>query len=197
MIPTLNHPVLTREQALVDVAKVIVTAGLTLGSVMLTAFGFLERAVGLEQLATDRRFALAALLPGGAALAFLASARALGAAYDASVPPRPVSGLRRAFLRFVDLGGGFGLIATVLSSLVAVATIVATALFFDLKAPILGLIAGAFAFAVALSGLLTRATRRRRRMDLVLAGAIFTLMVLDLTMSGGISGEQERLFPRH
>ena len=88
-----SEPHMGRDQALVDVAKVVVTAGLTLGSVMLTAFGFIERAVGIERLATDRRFALVALLPGAAALSFLASARALGAAFDASVPPRPVSGV--------------------------------------------------------------------------------------------------------
>lgn len=176
-------PETAREKALVDVAKVVVTAGLTLGSVMLTAFGFIERAVGLERLATDRRYALVALLPGGAALAFLASARALGAAFDASVPPRPVSTFRRAMLRFTDLGGAFGLIAVVLSSLVAVGTLLSVALLFDLKLPGTSNLAGVSAFVVALGGMLTRPSTGRRRTDLLLAGTILAVMLLDLSTS--------------
>lgn len=174
---------LGREQLLVDVAKVVTTAGLTLGSVMLTAFGFIERAVGIERLATDRRLALVALLPGAAALSFLASARALGAAYDASVPPRPVSPLQRAALRFSDLSGAFGLIAVVMSSLVAVGTILAASMFFDLKLPGTSLLAGGAAFCVALSGMLSRSSRGRRRIDLILAGTILAVMIGDLVMS--------------
>ncbi|MFN3853896.1 MAG: hypothetical protein ACK4M0_05830 [Phreatobacter sp.] len=177
------EPDMGRDQALVDVAKVVVTAGLTLGSVMLTAFGFIERAVGIERLATDRRFALVALLPGAAALSFLASARALGAAFDASVPPRPVSAIRRAALRFTDLGGGFGLIAIVLSCLVAVGTLLAVSLLFDLKLPGTANLAGAAAFAVALGGMLSRASPGRRRSDLLLAGTILAVMLIDLSMS--------------
>jgi hypothetical protein len=174
---------LGREQLLVDVAKVVTTAGLTLGSVMLTAFGFIERAVGMEKLATDRRFALVALLPGAAALAFLASARALGSAYDASVPPRPVTTFKRAALRFADLNGAFGLIAIVMSTLVAVGTILATGLFFDLKLPGTSALAGGAAFAVALTGMLTRSTPARRSIDLLLAGTIMAVMLGDLAMS--------------
>lgn len=174
---------LGREQLLVDVAKVIITAGLTLGSVMLTAFGFIERAVGIERLATDRRFALVALLPGAAALAFLASARALGAAYDASVPPRPVGGLKRAALRFSAMSGAFGLIAVVLSALVAVGTILAVSLFLDLKLPGTSALAGGAAFCVALSGMLTRPSPGRRFTDMVLAGTIVLAMTTDLVTS--------------
>jgi hypothetical protein len=174
---------ISRAEALVDVAKVVVTAGLTLGSVMLTAFGFIERAVGIERLAADRRYALVALLPGGAALAFLASARALGAAYDASVPPRPVSTFQRARLRFSDLGGAFGLIAVVLSCLVAVGTLLAVSLLFDLNLPGTSNLAGAAAFVVALAGMLGRASPGRRRADLVLAGTIAAVMLMDLATS--------------
>lgn len=174
---------LGREQLLVDVAKVVTTAGLTLGSVMLTAFGFIERAVGIERLATDRRFALVALLPGAAALSFLASARALGAAYDASVPPRPVTGLKRAALRFSAMSGAFGLLAVVLSALVAVGTILAVSLFLDLKLPGTSALAGGAAFCVALSGMLTRPSQRRRITDLIFAGTIAVAMSSDLAMS--------------
>jgi len=41
-----------RDLALIDVARVIVTAALTIGSVLLTAFGFVERVVGIETIAT-------------------------------------------------------------------------------------------------------------------------------------------------
>ena len=88
MTPPAAPPPVDREKALIDVTRVIVASALTIGSVLLTAFGFVERMVGIERIASDRRFALLALMPGAAALAFLASGRALGALYDVSVPPR-------------------------------------------------------------------------------------------------------------
>lgn len=172
-------PPFDRERALIDVARVIVASALTIGSVLLTAFGFVERVVGIERIANERRFALLALMPGAAALAFLASGRALGALYDVSVPPRNIGTLHRALLRFTDVSGAYGLFAVVISTLVAVAAFIAVALVLNLDLLPLAFMAAACAFGVALSGMLMRYNARRRFIDLVLVICIVMTMVLD------------------
>lgn len=172
-------PPFDREKALIDVARVIVASALTIGSVLLTAFGFVERIVGIEKIASDRRFALLALMPGAAALAFLSSGRALGALYDVSVPVRDVPAWRRAILRFTDVSGAYGLFALVVSGLVAVSSFLAIALLLDLRLMVLSTISGLLAFCVALSGMLMRYSPRRRLIDLSLALGILAAMALD------------------
>lgn len=172
-------PPFDREKALIDVARVIVASALTIGSVLLTAFGFVERVVGIDKIASDRRFALLALMPGAAALAFLASGRALGALYDVSVPARNIPAWRRAFLRFVDISGAYGLFAIVISGLVAVASFLAIALLLDLRLMILSTLSGLLAFCVALSGMLMRYSPRRRLIDFALAVSILAAMAVD------------------
>lgn len=172
-------PPFDREKALIDVARVIVASALTIGSVLLTAFGFVERIVGIEKIASDRRFALLALMPGAAALAFLASGRALGALYDVSVPVRDIPAWRRAILRFTDVSGAYGLFALVVSGLVAVSSFLAIALLLDLRLMALSTISGLLAFCVALSGMLMRYSTRRRLIDLSLALGILAAMALD------------------
>jgi hypothetical protein len=169
-----------RELALMDVARIIVTSSLTIGSVLLTAFGFVERMIGIERIATDRRYALVALMPGAAALAFLASARSLGALYDMLVPPRDISPLRRFIVRIGVLSGAYGLFAVVISLLVGVATVLAVALFVDLKLISASVVAGVAAFLVAAIGMLTRASPGRRLIDLALSASIIVVMLLDL-----------------
>jgi len=173
-------PPIDREKALVDVTRVIVASALTIGSVLLTAFGFVERMVGIDRIATDRRFALLALMPGAAALAFLSSGRALGALYDVSVPPRDIPTWRRALLRFTDVSGAYGLFAIVISGLVAVSTLLAVALMLDLKIAVVSILSGVLAFCVALSGMLMRYSPRRRLIDLALVTTIVVAMVVDL-----------------
>lgn len=172
-------PPFDRDRALIDVTRVIVASALTIGSVLLTAFGFVERVVGIEKIASDRRFALLALMPGAASLAFLASGRALGALYDVSVPPRAVPAWQRALLRFTDISGAYGLFAVVISGLVGVATFLSIALVLDLRLVILSSLSGMLAFCVALSGMLMRYSPRRRLIDLALAVSIVAAMVLD------------------
>jgi hypothetical protein len=173
-------PPIDREKALVDVTRVIVASALTIGSVLLTAFGFVERMVGIDRIATDRRFALLALMPGAAALAFLSSGRALGALYDVSVAPRDIPAWRRALLRFTDVSGAYGLFAIVISGLVAVSTLLAVALMLDLKIAVVSILSGVLAFCVALSGMLMRYSPRRRLIDLALVTTIVVAMVVDL-----------------
>ena len=170
-----------REKALGEVARVIATGSLTLGSVLLTAVGLVERVVGFDALANDSRFAVLSLMPGAAALAFLASARTIGALYDASVPPRPLSFLGRLILRFLELEGGYGLFALVVSGLVAVSSGLAVALalpFPDERAALAAIATGTSAFLVAFFGMLTRISPTRRILDGVLAMAIGLIMVL-------------------
>ncbi len=118
-------------------------------------------------------------MPGAAALAFLASGRALGALYDVSVPPRDIGLIRRALLRFTDVSGAYGLFAVVISALVAVAAFIAVALVLNLGWLLLASLAGALAFCVALSGMLMRYTPRRRLIDFALAICIVLTMVID------------------
>lgn len=170
------------DTALFEVAKVVVPGSLTLGAVLLTAFGVLERVVSFERIASDPRLALAALLPGGAALAFLGAARALGALYDMTVPARPIGPARRALLRAFALSGAYGLFGLVVSALVGVSVGLAVALLAaDFAArPVLGpLLAGAGALAIALGGMLTRASRPRAAFDMALVASVLTVMLLD------------------
>jgi len=119
-------------------------------------------------------------MPGAAALAFLASARSLGAIYDVTVPARQVSTVKRMLLRAGDLSGAYGLFALVISTLVGVATVIEVALYVDLKLIAASVIAGIAAFLVAMFSLLTRTSRSRRLTDVTLAVAIIMVMLLDL-----------------
>ena len=60
-----------------EAAQFIATVSLSLGALMLSLFGIIERMVTFEKLALVNEFALLALLPGIATLAFLACARAI------------------------------------------------------------------------------------------------------------------------
>jgi hypothetical protein len=60
-----------------EAARFIATVSLSLGALMLSLFGIIERMVTFEKLAVENEFALLALLPGIATLAFLACARAI------------------------------------------------------------------------------------------------------------------------
>ncbi len=60
-----------------EAARFIASVSLSLGALMLSLFGIIERMVTFEKLAMVNEFALLALLPGIATLAFLACARAI------------------------------------------------------------------------------------------------------------------------
>src|SRR5215217_6251607 len=59
-----------------EAARFVATVSLSLGALMLSLFGIIERMVTFEKLAIENEFALLALLPGIATLAFFACARA-------------------------------------------------------------------------------------------------------------------------
>jgi hypothetical protein len=60
-----------------EAARFIASVSLSLGALMLSLFGIVERMVSFEKLGVVHEFALLALLPGIATLAFLACARAI------------------------------------------------------------------------------------------------------------------------
>jgi hypothetical protein len=60
-----------------EAARFIASVSLSLGALMLSLFGIIERMVSFEKLAIVSELALLALLPGIATLAFLACARAI------------------------------------------------------------------------------------------------------------------------
>src|SRR3954452_24936538 len=60
-----------------EAARFVATVSLSLGALMLSLFGIIERMVTFEKLAVVNELALLALLPGVATLAFLACARAI------------------------------------------------------------------------------------------------------------------------
>src|SRR4051812_9126352 len=60
-----------------EAARFIASISLSLGALMLSLFGIIERMVTFEKLALLNELALLALLPGIATLAFLACARAI------------------------------------------------------------------------------------------------------------------------
>ena len=171
-----------RAKALVDVGRIMTAGSLTIGSIMLTVFGFVERSIGFERLASDKRLAIVALLPGVAAFAFLVCARSIGSIYDTLVPARPYSVIRRAGLRAMDLAGAYGLFAAIISALVAVSTGLAVALYLpDIgRDAMLAASAAAIAsFFIALLGMLTRATRFRLICDASMVAVIVVVMMLD------------------
>ncbi|WP_204320420.1 hypothetical protein, partial [Klebsiella pneumoniae] len=90
-----------------------------------------------------------------------------------------VSTLKRMLLRAADLSGAYGLFALVIATLVGVATVIAVALYVDLKLIAAAVIAGIAAFLIAMFGLLTRMSRSRRLSDVTLAVAIVMVMLLD------------------
>jgi hypothetical protein len=60
-----------------EAARFIASVSLSLGALMLSLFGIIERMVTFEKLGVANELALLALLPGMATLAFLACARAI------------------------------------------------------------------------------------------------------------------------
>ena len=60
-----------------EAARFIASVSLSLGALMLSLFGIIERMVSFEKLGVVNELALLALLPGIATLAFLACARAI------------------------------------------------------------------------------------------------------------------------
>src|SRR5215211_734821 len=132
-----------------EAARFIASVSLSLGALMLSLFGIIERMVTFEKLAVVNEFALLALLPGIATLAFLACARAISwmisymtfAQWHAVVPEHRRDQMRR----LVEEGSQFRFRLTLMAGAYLLFTLVITALAatsaglaFGLSAPELG-----------------------------------------------------------
>src|SRR3954447_12412393 len=132
-----------------EAARFVATVSLSLGALMLSLFGIIERMVTFQKLAVENEFALLALLPGIATLAFLACARAISwmisymrfAQWHAVVPQDRWDETRRLVeegsqfrFRLTLMAGAYLLFTLVITSLAATSA----GLAFGLSAPELG-----------------------------------------------------------
>ena len=133
-----------------EAARFIATVSLSLGALMLSLFGIIERMVTFQKLAVVNEFALLALLPGIATLAFLACARAISwmisymtfAQWHAVFPEHRWEETRRLVeesnqfrFRLTLMAGAYLLFTLVITSLAATSA----GLAFGLSAPELGM----------------------------------------------------------
>src|SRR5215203_4426412 len=157
-----------------EAARFVATVSLSLGALMLSLFGIIERMVTFEKLAIENEFALLALLPGIATLAFLACARAISwmisymrfVQWHAVFPEDRWEETRRLVeessqfrFRLTLMAGAYLLFTLVITSLAATSA----GLAFGLSAPELGLkplslalTGGAVTAALVLYEMLTR-----------------------------------------
>ena len=115
-----------------EAARFIASVSLSLGALMLSLFGIIERMVSFEKLGVVNELALLALLPGIATLAFLACARAISwmisymtfAQWHAVVPQHRWDQTRR----LVEEGSQFRFRITLMAGAYLLFTLVITAL---------------------------------------------------------------------
>ena len=143
-------------------ARFLASISLSLGALMLSLFGIIERMVSFEQLAVGEEYVLLALLPGIATLAFLACARAISwmissmrfAQWLGVVPQQRWEETRRLLeesnqfrFRVTLMAGAYLLFTLVISALAATSA----GLAFGLSAPELGV--GVLPFALTGGGI--------------------------------------------
>jgi hypothetical protein len=139
-------------------ARFIASVSLSLGALMLSLFGIVERMVSFDNLAAASELALLALLPGTATLAFLACARAISwmisnlrfAQWSGVVPQSRWAETRHWLedsnqfrFRITLMAGAYLLFTLVITALAATSA----GLAFGLAAPELGLSTRPFAIA--------------------------------------------------
>jgi hypothetical protein len=168
-----------------DAARIIASGGLTLGALFITAFTFVVREVGLKQLAADPGHTLVGLMPAAAALAFIASGRALAALYTASVPMEPGSKAGHVQGRMADIGGAYGIFALVLSGLIGVSSAFAVAVVLPTLSTLVvtaSAVAGGAAFVIGFAGMMLRSTATQRVLDAALLVMIVGAGVLSVVL---------------
>jgi hypothetical protein len=181
-------------------ARFIASISLSLGALMLSLFGIIERMVTLERLAILNEFALLALLPGIATLAFLACARAISwmisymtfEQWLAVVPQHRWEETRRC----LEQGNQFRFRITLMAGAYLLFTLVITALAassaglaFGLTAPEIGagilpisLIGGGLAAALVLFEMLTRDGVPKTIATGVFVSVLIAFLILDVVL---------------
>jgi hypothetical protein len=168
-----------------DAARIIASGGLTLGALFITAFSFVVRDVGLERLAADQGYTIIGLMPGAAALAFIASGRAIAALYIAAVPPRGGSLIVRLRSRISDIGGAYGIFALVLSGLIGVSSAFAVAVLLPTLSTLVvtaSVLAGSSAFIIGFAGMMLRSSTTQRVLDALLLVMIVGASALSVVL---------------
>jgi hypothetical protein len=167
---------------------------------MLSLFGIIERMVTFERLAVANEFALVALLPGIATLAFLACARAISwmisymtfAQWHAVVPQRRWEETRRLLeesnqfqFRVTLMAGAYLLFTIVITALAATSA----GLAFGLSAPELGapglpfaLTGGGITAVLVLYEMLTRDGVAKTAATGLFVTALIVILVLDVLL---------------
>jgi hypothetical protein len=181
-------------------ARFIASVSLSLGALMLSLFGFLERIVTFQHLATDNELALLALLPGIATLSFLACARAISwlishmrfDQWQGVVPEARWEWTRvhleesnQFWFRLNLMSGAYLLFAVVITALTATSA----GLAFGLSAPELGLsplqwaLAGAALTAALVAyEMLMKDTVRKSVATGLFVTAFIGMLVVDITL---------------
>ena len=183
-----------------ETARFVATIAVSLGALMLSLFGIIERIVTFEKLQLSSELALLALLPGIATLSFLACARAISwmithmpfQQWQGVVPPHRWDEARHHIeasnqfrFRLTVMSGAYTLFALVITALAAASA----GLAFALSAPELGL--GSLPFGLAgggitailvLNEMLTRDGPVKTMTTAAFVGVLITVMVLDVVL---------------
>jgi hypothetical protein len=183
-----------------EAARFIASISLSLGALMLSLFGIIERMVNFEKLAVVNEFALLALLPGIATLAFLACARAISwmisymtfAQWHGVVPQHRWDETRHLLeesnqfrFRVTLMAGAYLLFTLVITALAATSA----GLAFGLSAPELGLSTLPFALAgggitaaLVLYEMLTRDGALKTAATGTFVTALVLILILDVLL---------------
>jgi hypothetical protein len=181
-------------------ARFIASVSLSLGALMLSLFGIIERMVSFEKLGVVNEFALLALLPGIATLAFLACARAISwmisymtfAQWHGVVPQHRWEQTRRLLeesnqfqFRITLMAGAYLLFTLVITALAATSA----GLAFGLSAPELSvsalpfaLLGGGITAVLVLYEMLTRDGVAKTTATGVFVTLLILVLVLDVVM---------------
>lgn len=183
-----------------EAARFIASVSLSLGALMLSLFGIIERMVSFEKLGVVNELALLALLPGIATLAFLACARAISwmisymtfAQWHAVVPQHRWDQTRR----LIEEGSQFRFRITLMAGAYLLFTLVITALAatsaglaFGLSALELGantlwlaLTGGGVTAALVLYEMLTRDGLPKTTVTGVFVTVLIAVLILDVVL---------------
>jgi hypothetical protein len=181
-------------------ARFIASVSLSLGALMLSLFGIIERMVTFEKLGVEHEFALLAILPGIATLAFLACARAISwmisymrfTQWHGVVPEHRWEDTRRALeegnqfrFRLTLMAGAYLLFTLVITALAATSA----GLAFGLSGPELGLkplplalTGGAVTAALVLYEMLTRDGPAKTAMTGAFVAVLIATLILDVVL---------------
>jgi hypothetical protein len=181
-------------------ARFVASVSLSLGALMLSLFGIIERMVSFEHLGTEHELALLALLPGIATLAFLACARAISwmishmkfDQWHGVVPEEQWEKTRREledsdqfWFRIRLMSGAYLLFTLVITALTATSA----GLAFGLSAPELGLNSywlalggAALTTALVLYEMLTRDGLRKSAATGTFVAVLIAVLILDAVL---------------